>query len=287
MIPPNGLPSCGDFAKALESALGAHETFDPEATTRSLPPVPAKKKSYTGLLALTGVGLVAAALAIFLSRPVTKPAPAVKKTAVKQALIVPVIPGAPKPTVNSTDGQTYVWMPPGTFMMGCSQGEPACDSYPPVEKTIENGFWLGQTEVTQSAWRRVMQTNPSHFKGDRLPVESVSVNEANDYCRTVKGRLPTEVEWEYAARAGSPVAQDAWDRKNSRNSTHPVASRTPNAWGLYDMLGNVWEWTAGLPGSAEIRGGSYSNDPQYEQFYSRRPGVTNQSVGFRCVLASM
>jgi formylglycine-generating enzyme required for sulfatase activity len=108
------------------------------------------------------------------------------------------------------------------------------------------------------------------------------VNEAGDYCRAVKGRLPTEVEWEYAARAGGPGSQDVWNRGNSRNSPHAVATKPPNAWGLYDMPGNVWEWTAGLPGSAEIRGGSYANDLKYDQVYARRPGSTSSSVGFRC-----
>jgi formylglycine-generating enzyme required for sulfatase activity len=123
-------------------------------------------------------------------------------------------------------------------------------------------FWLGETEVTQAQWQAIMNNNPSTFKGDDLPVEQVSWKDAQEFIRklnnrTGKGfRLPTEAEWEYAARAGTQTARywgDGIGRNNANcdgcgsrwdnKQTAPVRSFTPNAFGLHDMLGNVWEWT--------------------------------------------
>jgi formylglycine-generating enzyme required for sulfatase activity len=107
--------------------------------------------------------------------------------------------------LNPKDGLTYVWVPPGKFMMGCSSGDNECeaDEKPAHEVEITRGFWMGQTEVTQAAWKKVTGSDPSHFKGDQLPVEQVSWEEADAYCKAVGLRLPAEVEWEYAARAGT------------------------------------------------------------------------------------
>jgi formylglycine-generating enzyme required for sulfatase activity len=151
---------------------------------------------------------------------------------------------------NLKDGLNYVWIPPDDFQMGCSDGDKECDTdeHPAHRVRISNGFWLGQTPVTQAAYQRVMHSNPSHFHGDQLPVETVSWNEAKGYCETVGGRLPTEAEWEYAARAGTTTARYGdlntigWYDKNSRGKTREVGRRRANGWGLYDMLGNVWEW---------------------------------------------
>jgi formylglycine-generating enzyme required for sulfatase activity len=152
--------------------------------------------------------------------------------------------------VNEKDGLTYVWIPPGTFQMGCSPGDGECfgNEKPAHQVTISSGFWMGQTEVTQEAWQRAMGTNPNHFKGPKLPVESISWDDARSYCQAVGMRLPTEAEWEYAARAGSngsrygEIDQIAWYRSNSGSQTHEVGQKQANAWGLRDMLGNVWEW---------------------------------------------
>ena len=136
--------------------------------------------------------------------------------------------------------------------------------------TITHDFWLGKYEVTQGEFENVMGKNPSHFPGDPTrPVEKVPHSQAVAYCaavtrreseagRLVRGyayRLPTEAEWEYACRAGttnlfsfgddSAVAdQYAWTLENSDVTTHPVGLKRPNPWGLYDMHGNVWEWTS-------------------------------------------
>ena len=163
----------------------------------------------------------------------------------------PKIPGGTTKT-NPKDGLTYVWIPPGIFQMGCSPGDNECiDSEKPAHSvTITNGFWIGQTPVTQAAYQRVIGTNPSNFKGDQRPVEMVNWGEATAYCTAVGMRLPTEAEWEYAARARSTVARYgdldpiAWYEKNSDNQSHEVGQKRPNAWKLFDMLGNVWEWTA-------------------------------------------
>jgi formylglycine-generating enzyme required for sulfatase activity len=150
----------------------------------------------------------------------------------------------------------FVRIRPGTFMMGCSMSDGYCESNekPAHEVRITKTFELGKYEVTQAQWRSVMGTNPSQFKGDTLPVETVSWSDAQEFLNRMNARrdgfhyrLPTEAEWEYAARAGSagtPGELDAmaWYYNNSGNKTHPVGQKQANAWGLSDMLGNVYEW---------------------------------------------
>ena len=212
--------------------------------------------------------------------------------------------------MNPKDGLRYVWIPPGTFTMGCSAGDSEChnDEKPAHEVTITKGFWLGQTEVRQAAWQRVMGTDPSHFKGANLPVDQVRWYEAQAYCQAVGGRLPTEAEWEYAARAGSvqsrygDIDRIAWYAGNSGIRTHEVAQKQPNAFGLYDVLGNVWEWTADwyggyTPGSAvdpagpvsgqyrALRGGSWFVVPGFARVSVRirvGPGDRSDVIGLRC-----
>jgi len=159
-------------------------------------------------------------------------------------------PGTASPAPNEVrdnlkDGLKYVFIPAGKFIMGCSRGDTECRSgeNPPHAEQIANGFWLGKTEVTQAAWKKVnIGANPSHFPGDQLPVDSVDWNQAGAYCKAIGGRLPTEKEWEYAARRGttSPRYGDldaiAWYPANSGRTTHPAGVKQANAFGLYDML---------------------------------------------------
>ena len=220
--------------------------------------------------------------------------------------------GTARTKANPKDGLTYVWIQPGTFTMGCSPGDTQCDSdeKPAHQVTITRGFWMGQTDVTQEAYERVTGKNPSHFKGPKLPVETVNWNEAQGYCQAVGMRLPTEAEWEYAARAGTTgsrygdLDQIAWYTANSGGKTHEVMQKQPNAWGLYDMLGNVFEWTSDwyadkYAGNAEtdpqgpasgqnrvLRGGSWNGVPADLRASDRsgnEPGNHLSNLGFRCL----
>jgi formylglycine-generating enzyme required for sulfatase activity len=163
--------------------------------------------------------------------------------------------------INQRDGLTYMWIPPSAYRMGCqgavversfSDVEEAClgNELPRHSVTLSRGFWLGKTLVTQSVYRRLMRSNPSKFRGDQLPVDNASWDEARTYCERVGMRLPTEAEWEYAARGGAAAERYglldriAWYRGNSGGKTHPVAQKQPNGYGLYDMMGNVWEWAS-------------------------------------------
>jgi formylglycine-generating enzyme required for sulfatase activity len=162
-------------------------------------------------------------------------------------------------TWRNSIGMDFVLIPAGTFLMGSNDG--SNDEKPVHEVRLSKSFYLGKYEVTQGQWQAIMGTNPSNFKGDaNLPVENVSWNEMQEFIRKLnakegdtKYRLPTEAEWEYAARAGTTTAYSfgnderqlgeyAWYSPNSGNKTHPVGQKKPNAWGLYDMHGNVWEW---------------------------------------------
>jgi formylglycine-generating enzyme required for sulfatase activity len=177
---------------------------------------------------------------------------------------------------------------------------------------ISKGFWMGQTEVTQAAYQRVMRRNPSLFKGAKLPVENVPWDEARSYCQEADMRLPTEAEWEYAARAGSTGARSGdrdavtWHNGNAQGKTHEVAGKQPNPWGLYDMFGNVWEWVADwyadyAPGNAtdpqgpssgtsrSVRGGSWFGKDgsvgrvaRLSYRYGLGPAVRSNDVGVRC-----
>jgi Sulfatase-modifying factor enzyme 1 len=146
----------------------------------------------------------------------------------------------------------FVSIPAGTFMMGCSAGDPDCyaEEKPVHRVTITRPFEMGKFQVTQAEYEAVMSVNPSNFKGANLPVENVSWEDANRFCEALNSkndgyryRLPTEAEWEYAARAGDtscrygPLLHVAWFRDNSEGTTHPVGGKQPNSFGLYDMLG--------------------------------------------------
>ena len=159
-----------------------------------------------------------------------------------------------------------VYIRPGMFTMGSPDSEEGRwdDESPQTRVTLTKGYWLGKTEVTQGQYESLMGNNPSNFKGSGrdLPVERVSWEDAMQFCRKLTERehqagrlsegyeytLPTEAQWEYACRAGTTggyagnLDSMAWYKENSGNTTHPVAQKQPNAWGLYDMHGNLWEW---------------------------------------------
>jgi formylglycine-generating enzyme required for sulfatase activity len=163
--------------------------------------------------------------------------------------------------INTIDME-FVLIQPGEFDMGSPANEKGTfdDERPVHHVTISESFYLSKYEVTQKQWYEVMEDNPSHFKGDDLPVENVSWHDVQEFIKrlnkketTDKYRLPTEAEWEYAARAGtttrysfgdddSKLEEYAWYSENSGDKTHPVGKKGANPWGLYDMHGNVWEW---------------------------------------------
>ncbi|MBF0186774.1 MAG: formylglycine-generating enzyme family protein [Magnetococcales bacterium] len=161
-------------------------------------------------------------------------------------------------------GMTFVQIPMGSFTMGVDlnfeKGE--ADETPQHNVTITQPFYMGKYEVTQQQWIAVMGDNPSKYKGKDRPVEQVNWRDVKKFIRKLnkseggkRYRLPTEAEWEYACRAGSTttysfgdsprkIGEYAWFDDNSDDETHPVGQKKPNAWGLYDMHGNVWEWVA-------------------------------------------
>ena len=157
--------------------------------------------------------------------------------------------GQKKSEITYKDGMVYV--AGGTFQMGSNSGY---DNEKPVHTVTVSSFYMDATEVTQAEYRKVMGKNPSRFSGcDDCPVENVSWHDANEYAKKVGKRLPTEAEWEYAARGGNKskgysysgsndLDAVGWYDNNSRSKTHPVAQKQPNELGLYDMSGNVWEW---------------------------------------------
>jgi formylglycine-generating enzyme required for sulfatase activity len=174
------------------------------------------------------------------------------------ALVVVPLAAQAQTRVNPHDGLTYVRIPAGSFQMGCSSGDENCkpDERPPHPVTLTKDFWIGETPVTQAAYKKVMKgANPSLHKGDQLPVTFVTWNDADAYCKAVEMRLPTEAEYEYAARAGTTTVRYgeindiAWYYVNSGGlQAKEVRQKQPNKFGLYDMLGNVWVWTADIYG---------------------------------------
>ena len=156
----------------------------------------------------------------------------------------------------------------GTFMMGATSEmkDPYYWEKPVHQVTLTNDYYMGKYEVTQALWQAVMGNNPSHFKGDNLPVEKVSWNDCQEFISKLnsltgrKFRLPTEAEWEYAARGGKKsrgyqysgsrkISDVAWYDGNSGSKTHPVGTKQANELGIYDMSGNVYEWCQDWHGS--------------------------------------
>src|ERR1043165_401756 len=191
-------------------------------------------------------------------------------------------PPSPGTVVKNSTGMEFAYVPAGSFQMGTEKGDISGTELPVHQVTLARGFYMGRYEVTQAQWQKVMGVNPSSFLskdcGENCPVNSVSWNDVQEFIKKLNAlndgyqyRLPSEAEWEYACRAGTTgeFAGDlnsmAWYEKNSEDKLHPVGQKQPNAWGLYDMYGNVNEWAMdyshenynGAPtdGSAWLSGG--------------------------------
>ncbi len=218
--------------------------------------------------------------------------------------------------------QRMRWIGPGRFRMGSLEDELGrfSSESPQHEVRLSKGYWLFDTPVTQALWTEVMGDNPSNFKDKpTYPVEEVTWNDVTRFLERINAQvpvldlvLPTEAQWEYACRAGTEtpnyaggerdLEDIAWFSKNSDRQTHPVAMKRCNAWGLHDMLGNVWEWCAddlrkyggeavtdpvgSLDGAGRaLRGGSWSDDARYVRA-ARRVAIAREialnSTGFRC-----
>jgi len=258
---------------------------------------------------------------------------------------------------NSIDGQWYVWVPPGRFMRGCSVGDEECMAIEKPSKEIEisRGFWIGESETTVAAWKRRSSKNQKielpredgfgrllneAAENDSLPAVAVTWSEARDFCVWAQMTLPSEAQWEYAARSGDRNAtygdleNTAWygdnsGRKkldamqvfrdqnkqfgevlfNNGNGPHPVGMKQSNRNGLFDVLGNVWEWTTDwfspdyyrsgavvdptgpLGGESKIlRGGSWSTYASGVRLSARdrqSPDVRMSDIGFRCAGESL
>ncbi len=215
--------------------------------------------------------------------------------------------------VKAPQGMVYV--AGGTFQMGSNSES----DEKPIHTVTVSSFYMDKTEVTQAEYRKVMGKNPSNFSGcDDCPVEQVSWHDAVAYANKVGKRLPTEAEWEYAARGGNKskgykysgsndLDAVGWYNSNSRSKTHPVAQKQPNELGLYDMSGNVWEWCSdwyvkgyyssspqndpqgpNSGASRVLRGGSWGNsafDCRVAYRYRSNPDGRYYYLGFRLVLS--
>jgi formylglycine-generating enzyme required for sulfatase activity len=228
---------------------------------------------------------------------------------------------APKPNyiVKSALNMELIWCPPGSFIMG-----PNANDDPSHPVVLTHGFYLGKFEVTQQEYEKVMGNNPSKFKGDKLPVESISWNDAVSFCEALdkkertswgwKFGLPTEAQWEYACRANTTTTYN-WGNSLSillanyldsgKKMTVEIGSYPPNSWGFHDMHGNVREWVAdyletyqnnrvvdprgAITGEKNVqRGGSWGNVGSFMSSRRRGNGPSEQGsqiLGFRLCLA--
>jgi formylglycine-generating enzyme required for sulfatase activity len=224
------------------------------------------------------------------------------------------------PNCVAPEGLTWVPLPGGGFTMGCSTGDGDCDlDENPAHGVTLGAFEMLDSEVTEGQFYGVMGFDPSALSlGSDYPVENVTWAQAQAFCVALGGRLPTEAQWEYAARAGGNtkyacgaetacLKDVAWYDHNAGGTKRIVKTKTANAWGLYDLTGNVWEWVADWydqdyygvsvrdnpPGPPTgnyrvIRGGAFINYYfvvflRVSNRFANQPGAASDSLGFRCV----
>ena len=311
--------TCREFVTALERALCPSPKLEPEP----LPPVQPTRRPRPRWLLIATVAAVLLLATFSLLVPWSRVWDWYKHQS---------------PALNHKDGLQYVWIRAGNFMMGCVPNDTDCDDdeRPRHQIALTKGFWMSVTEVTVQAFDRYVTAaggkmpeapdfNPG-WRDKSHPIVNVSWNEASAFCETAGGRLPTEAEWEYAARGGRDGLRFPWGdpinhvyanygTDDGRSGlaqgpdrwefTAPVASFPPNSWGLFDMAGNVMEWTKDWyspkyygttpsvdprgPTSGEsrvVRGGSWRNQPFAQRCSFRYSGTSNVSrpfLGFRCV----
>jgi formylglycine-generating enzyme required for sulfatase activity len=222
------------------------------------------------------------------------------------------VKGAVRPyTMWMGDGRSYS---DAEFMLAKEMA--VRDSRPGFEVTLKDAYYIATKEVTQAQWKKVMGKNPSVFQGatfensDNLPVENITWSDAKKFIRALNKlekttcyRLPTEFEWEYAARAGAthdiPWKDIQASAQLGMKSTQPVGGKQPNAWGLYDMLGNVWEWVEDYDNGKlfadtkppkkgvqhVLKGASFAGDVKNATYMTHAAGPGNGwDVGFRIVM---
>ena len=235
--------------------------------------------------------------------------------------------GTPKesaPLTITVNGVSFemIRVEAGTFTMGATSEQDSArnDEYPTHRVTLTKNYYLGKTEVTQALWKAVMGSNPSYYKGNNKPVESVSWDDCQTFIKKLNAatgknfRLPTEAEWEFAARGGNKSGHYQYSGSNNlsevawydgRNGTHNVALKHPNELGLYDMSGNVWEWCQDWYGDYSsgsqtnptgpnsganrvVRGGSwhiYAGDCRSSRRYLNGPDDCSSYLGLRLALS--
>jgi formylglycine-generating enzyme required for sulfatase activity len=216
---------------------------------------------------------------------------------------------------KTINGIECVLVKAGTFMMGSPTSESGrYDDETQHQVTLAKDYWIGKYPVTQAQYKAITGNNPSRFEGDNKPVEQVTWNDADDFCKKIGGRLPTEAEWEFAARGGNKskgyiysggdnLSKAGWYDGNSGDKTHDVGQKKANELGIYDMSGNVWEWCedwlgdypkeaatnpkGASSGSYRVyRGGSWYNYSRLCRVAlsgNRAPSYSNYFLGFRVV----
>ena len=207
-------------------------------------------------------------------------------------------PGISNPAIETASDYTesqygieMVYVRGGALMLGCApEHDDGCYDYekPSHQVTLGN-FYIGKYEITQAQWQAVMQSNPSNFKGNDLPVENVSWEDAQEFIRKLNAatgktyRLPTDAEWEYAARGGRKslgyiysgsdnVEEIAWYEGNSKSRTHSIGTKGANELGIHDMSGNVWEWVSDRYNESEDVEKTYVEDSGKSSFRVIRGG---------------